>query len=64
MKCSQTGKVLSVKVRDLSREDGESFQESDFTRGANLILEYKGKLYPVRFLTYAGMCVCGGNFNL
>lgn len=53
VKCAQTGKQLTVKVKDLAREDGEAFRESDFTNGASLMLERKGKSYPVRFLSHA-----------
>ena len=44
MKCTQTGKQLTVKVKDLSRRDGERFQESNYVNGASLMLDYK---YPV-----------------
>jgi hypothetical protein len=61
VKCAQTGKQLTVKVKDLAREDGEAFRESDFTNGASLMLERKGKSYPVRFLSHAGKFVCLDN---
>lgn len=55
VKCTQTGKQYTVKVKDLSREDGEAFQKSNFVTGASLMLDRK---YPVWFLSQAGKCVC------
>ena len=58
MKCAQTGKQYTVKVKALSREDGEALRESNFVKGASLMLEHKGKSYPVRFVSYAGKSAC------
>ena len=54
VKCCQTGKKLTVKVKDLSREDSQSLTVHDLTNGASLILNHKEKFYPVQFLEYKG----------
>ena len=52
MKCSQTGKLHTVKLRDLSREDCEPLTKSDLTKGSDLMMKMKGKLYPVKFAQF------------
>ena len=49
MKCSQTGKLHQVKIKDLSREDCEPLTKEDLVKGSELMLEIKGKIYPVQF---------------
>ena len=50
MKCSQTGKLHQVKLKDLSREDCEPLTKEDLVKGSELMVEMKGKVYPVQFL--------------
>ena len=52
MKCSQTGKLHTVKLRDLSREDREPLAKSDLVKGSDLMVEMKGKLYPVKIAQF------------
>ena len=49
VKCSQTGKLHQVKIKDLSREDCEPLTKEDLVKGSELMLEIKGKIYPVQF---------------
>ena len=56
MRCSQTGKQHTVKVKELSREDSMPLTEKDLTKGAHLMLEFKGKPYPVTFSQFKGLC--------
>lgn len=50
VKCSQTSKLHNTKLKDLSREDGEPLSKTDLKKGSKLILEIKGKSYPVQFM--------------
>ena len=52
VKCAQTSKLHSVKIKDLSRGDCEPLTKKDLTKGSNLIIEMKGKLYPVKFMHF------------
>ena len=52
--CPQSGKRHTVKVGKLSREDAEPLQNSDLFEGALLILDYKGKTWPVEFVEFTG----------
>lgn len=56
MKCSQTGKYYTIKVKNLTRVNGDSLTTEDFKKGTNLIMEYKGKPYPAEYVRDAGMC--------
>ncbi len=55
MECAQTGKQHAVKVRDLSREDCGPLTKRDTIKGARLMLDCKGKTYPVTFLQFKGL---------
>lgn len=55
VRCSQTGKQHLVKVRDLFNEDCSLLTEEDLTRGSSLMLDYKGKTYPVTFIQFKGL---------
>ena len=57
VKCSQTSKLHSVKLRDLSREDLEPVTIKYLSKGAKLMLDLKGKTYPVQFMHFKGECV-------
>ncbi len=52
VQCSQTGKQHNVKVKDLSRDDLEPLISEDLVVNKPLILQYKGKPWPVTFLRY------------
>ena len=54
VRCAQTGKQHFAKVKDLSREDCSPLTKKDLTRGTNLMLDYKGKSYPVTFIQFKG----------
>lgn len=54
MNCPQTGKHHTVKAGKLSREDAEPLTNDDLFEGALLILDFKGKSYPVEFIEFAG----------
>ena len=53
VRCSLTDKQHTVKVKDLSKEDGV-LSEKDLERGNKLILAYKGKHYLVSLLQFKG----------
>ena len=52
VKCAQTSKMHCVKLKDLSREDCRSLTKKDLRKGASLIVEMKGKCYPVQFVHF------------
>lgn len=52
MKCSQTGKLHQVKLKDLSREDCEPLIKDDLVKGSELMAEMKGEVYPVQFVQF------------
>ena len=52
VKCSQTGKLHQVKLKDLSREDCESLTKDDLVKGTKLMAKMKGKVYPVQFVQF------------
>ena len=54
LKCSQNGKVLTAQVKDISKEDGSPLSSVDFKPGASLLVEHKGKFYPVEFVRFKG----------
>ena len=54
MKCCQTGKQYNVKVKDLSRDDGEPMTSGDLAKGSTLVMDYRGKSYPVQFTRFNG----------
>ena len=58
MQCSQTGKQHCVKLCNLSREDLEPLTRGDLIKGVSLIMDYKGKPYPVQFFSYKGLHTC------
>jgi hypothetical protein len=50
VKCNQTGKVLKASVKALSLENGQAISESDLKKGAELLLDYNKKSFPVTIL--------------
>ena len=52
MLCPQSGKNHTVKIGKLSREDGDPLTNDDLFKGSVLILDYKGKSYPVEFMEF------------
>lgn len=54
VQCSQMGKQHTVKVKDLSREDNLPLSHDDLEPKMSLILQYKGKPWPVSFVKYKG----------
>lgn len=56
VKCCQNGKILTVKIKNLSKESG-TLKEEDLVTGSTLLLECKNKSYPVMFLSLKGMYV-------
>ena len=49
--CNQTNKVISAKVGDLSKDDGNLAAEDLETPGTQLLLSEKGREYPVTLIT-------------
>lgn len=58
VKCSQTSKLHSVRLKELSREDMAPVTNKYLTKGAKLMLAWKGKEYPVQFMHYKGNTTC------
>ena len=58
LKCSQTGKKISAKVTDLSREDMRPLQKQDLKKGSSLLVDVKGMSYPAEILGFEGKCIC------
>ena len=54
MKCSQTGKLHKVQIMDLSIEDGHPLTQNDLTKGSKMFMMYRGKEYPVEFVSSQG----------
>ena len=54
VKCAQDGKSMVVQVHELSTFEGYPALPHELFRGASLLLEVKGKSYPVVFLDYQG----------
>ena len=52
VRCSQTGKVHTVKVKDLSREDGEALTQRFLDW--SIIMHYRGKYCESQFVSYKG----------
>lgn len=52
LKCSQTGEKLVAKIRDQYREDMEPVV--DLSKGAELLFELNGKVYPAQFVSFQG----------
>lgn len=53
VKCAQSGNCIATEVSHLCLSDGQPIrQDSDLYRGASLLLDDKGKSYPVVFLTF------------
>ena len=50
----QNGKVHTAQVKDISKEDGSPLSSVDFKPGASLLVEHKGKFYPVEFVQFKG----------
>ncbi len=50
--CSQNGKMHTLKIKDLSREDEEPL--GDLVYGDDVIMQYRGKPYAVKFVKYNG----------
>ena len=55
IKCSQTGKTLTVKPMDLYPDSDEPLSSSHLVPGCGLMLNEGGKHYPVQFICFAGM---------
>ena len=49
VKCNQTGKLFSVKVTTLCREDGDPLEKEDLVEGAQLVMTLNKKPYSVTF---------------
>lgn len=54
VKCNQNGRTHKVKVSSLSNKDGEDVTKSDLVPGAQLILDFEDKPYPVTFIKVSG----------
>ena len=65
LKCCQIGKPLSAEVKDLSREDGLPLtSDRDFQPGVQLLVEHKGKVYPVEFISYGTLTASSINIHI
>ena len=49
VRCSQTGKQHNVKFRTLQKDSGDPITEDNLKKGSSLVMEFKGKPYPVEF---------------
>ena len=49
VKCNQTGKLFSVKVSTLCREDGDPLRKKDLVEGTQLVMTLNKKPYTVTF---------------
>lgn len=58
VQCSQTGKQHTVKVKTLSKENGDPIASGDLTKGNTLLMDFKGKPYPAQFVKFAGSLAC------
>lgn len=58
VKCCQTNKKHKAKLSDLQREDGEQLTVEYLTKGSNLMLQIRGKHYPVQFMNFQGKNYC------
>ena len=54
MKCSQTNKKYTIKVKDLTTETSDPLTDRDLTKNTKLVMTYRGKPYPVQFLQFKG----------
>ena len=54
VKCNQNGKESSVKIKDLFKDYDTPLTRKDLVKGAQLMLNYKEKMYPVTFLRCKG----------
>jgi len=52
VKCNQTGRCFKVKVEQLSLESGHGVTEEHLVKGAQLLLDYKSKTYPVSVMDF------------
>ena len=57
VQCCQSGKEHIVKIKDLSKEDAGPLIPQDFISGSTLVLNFKGKPYPGKFLKFKGKCI-------
>lgn len=44
-------------MKDLFREDNETLIESDLIQGADLMMTFKKKTYPVKFVQFKGLFI-------
>ena len=55
VKCNQNGKESFVKTKDLSTEGNRPLSKGDLVKGSQLLLNFKGKSYPVTFISFKGL---------
>jgi len=56
VKCCQTAKVSVVKLQYLSLPNDEPLSKTKLVKGADIFFNYKGKSFPVEFLSFQGLC--------
>ena len=49
VKCNQTGRLSSVKVTTLCREDGDPLEKENLVEGTQLVMTWNKKPYSVTF---------------
>ncbi len=54
VKCSQTGEQHVVKLKELSKGDGQPIMDDDLHEGSSLLIEEDHKFYPVEFVKFNG----------
>ena len=54
VRCAQYGTSIQVRVCDLSNEEGNPLSERELVAGAPLLLDVKGKSFPVTFIGSEG----------
>ena len=55
VKCNQNRKQSCLNTTDLSNENNLPFTLDNFAKGAQLLVNYKGKSYPVTFVSFNGL---------
>ncbi len=55
VRCAQSGMYILAKVCDLSNPEGDPLSKHQLVAGASLLVDEKGKSYPVTFISNEGI---------
>ena len=58
VRCAQLGKTITAKFCELSTLEGDPLLHRELVAGASLLLDVKGKSYPVTFIGNEGVVNC------